>query len=233
MARKYAKKTKKSNRRPRKYRSRSHNLLSFSKAPVPNRFATKLRYVSDQNLSVNPGSGGTAGVHIVSANGLYDPDITATGHQPRGFDQLMAMYDHYVVIGAKITVYFSRQNGQANEDSMVAIAVKDSATPATDINDYLEARNVVSRAFAGGYNGESKSNPISLTKTSSTRKFLSVTKPLSSNNVRGTVVSNPSEQLYFHIAVAPFGIGDAAATNIWYRIEYLTVFVEPKQPTQS
>lgn len=229
----YAKKTKKSRRAPRRYRRRSRKLLSFTKAPIPNRFATKLRYVSDQNLSINPGIGGTAGVHVVSANGLYDPDITATGHQPRGFDQFMVMYDHYVVIGAKITCAFSRQNGQANEDSMIGIALKDSASVAADVNDYLEGRNTSSRPFCGGYNGAGKPSPVTVTKTASVSKFLSITHPLSSNNARGTNASNPSEQLYFHIFSAPFGAGDALPTNIWYRVEYLVVFVEPKQPTQS
>ena len=34
------------------------------------------------------------------------PNHTGVGHQPLYFDQLMTIYNHYIVIGAKITVKF-------------------------------------------------------------------------------------------------------------------------------
>ena len=36
-----------------------------------------------------------------------DPNHTGVGHQPLYFDQLMTIYNHYIVIGAKITVKFT------------------------------------------------------------------------------------------------------------------------------
>lgn len=37
-------------------------------------------------------------------NSIFDPDVTATGHQPRGHDQWNAIYNKYCVIGAKVLV---------------------------------------------------------------------------------------------------------------------------------
>jgi len=74
--------------------------------PMPSTFPTRLRYFSV--FTLNPGAAGSAGVQVFSANGLYDPDITSTGHQPRGFDQSSAMYKTFQVIKRMITVWFSR-----------------------------------------------------------------------------------------------------------------------------
>jgi len=45
--------------------------------------------------------GGIIQTYLFSANGMYDPNITATGHQPYYFDQMTALYNHYTVIGSK------------------------------------------------------------------------------------------------------------------------------------
>lgn len=35
---------------------------------------------------------------------LYDPDLTGTGHQPRGYDQLSTIYTGYLVLGVKYDI---------------------------------------------------------------------------------------------------------------------------------
>lgn len=227
MPRRYARKAKRYRRRTRKsYRKR--NLLSFSKAPIPNKFATKLRY--QEAISVNPGAAGAAAVHVFSANGCYDPNVTGTGHQPRGFDQFMAMYDHFTVIGAKITANFIEG---ANNDTYCWVALKDSNSTSIDPNDYLEARNVVSTILP--WSGTGGNNAIrTLSKKSSTRKFLGRSHPMSDPELKGSAGSNPTEQLYFHIGIAPVDSSvDEGSHFINVRIDYLVVFTEPKQPTQS
>ncbi len=37
-------------------------------------------------------------------NSIFDPDVTSTGHQPRGHDQWNAIYNKYCVIGARVIV---------------------------------------------------------------------------------------------------------------------------------
>ncbi len=87
----YKRKPKTTRRRaPRKYRRRRTTVQARSnKAPLPNSFYTKLRYTD--SLTVQH-SFGNAGTYIFRANDCYDPDLTSTGHQPRGFDQFMSLY---------------------------------------------------------------------------------------------------------------------------------------------
>ena len=93
-------KTGRKNYRKGKYRKRK--LISNTLSPMPCSFATKLTYSS--NVSINPGAAGTPAAYVYRANGLYDPDLTGGGHQPRGYDQFTPMYNHWTVVGAKVTV---------------------------------------------------------------------------------------------------------------------------------
>jgi len=44
--------------------------------------------------------------YLFSTNGLYDPNITGTGHQPAYFDQMTPIYNNYTVIMSRIKVTF-------------------------------------------------------------------------------------------------------------------------------
>lgn len=233
MPRKYVPKTKKARRPPRRRNYRKRNLLSFAKAPMPNKFATKLRYAD--GYSINPPPGGLIGSQIIVANGLYDPDYTGTGHQPRGFDQLIAMYDHYTVIGAKITATFVGNGGTSpGGPIVVGIALKDAASPPTNKNEYMEGRNVISRVMRHSSSDASVQDKITLSKAFSAKKFLGVSKPLSSSILRGSAAANPAEEAFFHLFVQVLrGTDDVGEIEVQIVIDYLVVFTEPKQPSQS
>lgn len=44
--------------------------------------------------------------NVFRAFSIYDPDLTGTGHQPLGHDQMALLYQRYRVLGSKIDVYF-------------------------------------------------------------------------------------------------------------------------------
>lgn len=233
MPSKYVPKTRKLRRTYRKAKKRyvKRNMLSFTKAPMPNKFATKLRY--SETFTINPGIGGFAGVQVFSHNGLYKPNITSSGHQPRGFDQLMTMYDHYTVIGSKLTVTYSNAGAGAGGTLLVGIACKDGPVVFVDKNDYMEGRNVVSRALLRS-SVQDEPHAVTLSKTCSTRKFLGVSKPLANALIRGDFTTNPSEQAYYHLfASIMTGTADATQIECSVVIDYLVVLTEPKQPSQS
>lgn len=232
----YAKKIKKTYRRKRrsyvKKRYGKRRMLSMGKAPMPNRFATKLRYC--ETFTIDPGEIGVTGVHVISHNGLYDPNITGTGHQPRGFDELMSMYDHYTVVGSKLSATFTTAGiAGAGGPLIVGIACKDDTTIRFDKNDYMEGRNVVSRILNRSAT-ENDSHSVILKKSCSTRKFLGISHPLSNALIRGDASSNPNEQAYYHIfAAIVTGLADAPVIECSIIVDYLVVFTEPKQPLQS
>lgn len=60
----------------------------------PDRVRTVLRYTT--NVRVSPGIVTGSG-YVLAINDLFDPDRTAAGHQPRGFDNWAAIYQKYRV----------------------------------------------------------------------------------------------------------------------------------------
>lgn len=203
-----------------------------SKSLMPDKFFTKLNYV-ETTFTIDPTTGGVPAAHVFSANGMYDPSQTTTGHQPRGFDTFMTLYDHYTVIGSKIDVYFCQEPGTAYYNNTVGISLRDSASVSSDVNDYLENRHVVSGILASASSAETSQPPSHLSLTYSTKKFLGISHPMSEVNVRGSAAANPGEEAFFHVFASPLQSIDGSALRCQARIEYLCVFTEPKVLTQS
>lgn len=216
--RKY-RRTRRRRRRTRRYRRKPK--MSVQK-PLGDKFKFVTRYV-ENNFSVNPGLGGT-GVHVFSANGLYDPNITGIGHQPIGFDQIMPMYDHYTVIASKISVWF--QNEDSSYAQTVGIAIKDSATAISDVRRYIENGNCTYKNLSAA--GDA-SDRCTLSKKCSIARFLGRPNSLSEDDLRGTDAANPVEQVYFHVFASPIVTSaDPATVRLFAQIEYVAIMTEPK-----
>lgn len=198
------------------------------RAVTPKTKLAKLKYT--QLVTLNPGPGAIAN-HLFCCNGAYDPDVTGTGHQPLGFDQYMVWYDHYTVIGAKITVT------GVNEDTVNEMIVglhknDDTATLPTTTSHACELPSVhykvVRPRGAGSGDGFKLVGKWGIKADSDF-----VGHNVGSNELRGTASSNPSERKYFNIFAGPIGSADLPSTNVWVHIEYLVVFSEPKEFGQS
>ena len=198
---------------------------SFSnRAPVATKMLTRMKY--HDAISVNPGIG-NVGAHVFSANGLYDPDITGVGHQPRGLDQILALYDHFVALGSKI--HLKIDNSDNASSIVVGIAVLDTATASASVDYYMESGYVKSVICPGGNEGARtlslKVNP---------NKFLGRSHPMSDSQLKGSSSANPTEGVYFHVfAFAPDTAIDAGDVNLSVDIEYAVAFIEPKIPPVS
>lgn len=188
--------------------------------PEKRQHRTTLRYFGNF-ISINPGIGGVAAAHVFSANGLYDPDITGTGHQPVGFDELMALYDHYTVIGSKIRVYF--QNNDTSNAQFAAVVVRDRTTVSTDTREIVENGYISMCHLAtfgtGGDKGQS-ANSVDLSK------FLGRSNALSDSQLKGSVSANPAEQVYYHVTAFPVGQVDSTTVTANVVIDYDVIFHE-------
>lgn len=131
-------------KRKRTYGSSNQYSLSLV-SPLPTKYTTKLVY--SEEIAINAGAG-TTGQYVFSMNGMWDPDISGVGHQPRGFDQLLAMYDHFVVIGSKITVTVDNSTNPGGQ--MLMIMPYDTATTISSTNDWLENGRVKKVPVEGG-----------------------------------------------------------------------------------
>ncbi len=182
-----------------------------------------LRYFDAPSFA--PGAG-SAGTYVFAANGLYDPDITGTGHQPLGFDDMMLYYDHYVVTAAKITA-FARNYSTANTVT-IAATINGAATALTDYTRLIEngdAEMAVLGLAGGGH------DVAHVTKSVDIIKYHGNIKIVDDPELRGTVAANPSDLVYFHLSVFNTVTLDAPQTPFEVVIEFDAEFIEPrKQP---
>lgn len=204
---------------------RSYGKGAVVSLPYPNKMRFNTRYV-ESSVVLNPGAG-VADTHIFQLNGLYDPDISGVGHQPIGFDQVMTMYDHYTVIGARAKVFI--QNGENSIEQLVCCRIADSSVVSGDIQNAIENGNC--RWTNLGIKGSSR-DCASLTIGFSAKKFFS-RSPLTSSNLQGNVSSNPSEGAYLHIMCQGLNSKDAGSTYVSVVIEYACILTEPKLLTSS
>lgn len=217
MAKRYKKKTTK-----RTYKASPYRSLS---SPMPMSITSKLKY--DSAWTLDPAAG-SAAVHVFSANGLYDPDITGVGHQPRGFDQIMTMYDHYQVTGAKITVQFLGSN--ANTSGMICFVSTQDAAPTLTPTDYMESNKV---SFNGIVQTAATTGSTRLTQKYSSKQWFN-TAASSAGRLQGTTGTNPSEQVYFHVGCYPsFLATEPQSITFHANIEFIATFTERRLPNQS
>jgi hypothetical protein len=188
--------------------------------PLPARLHAKLKYVTYVNLA----GGVTPGVNVYSANGLYDPDITGTGHQPRGFDQLIALYDHYVVTKSECRVHFV---GNSTAVQVNGVQLQSSSTTQSDYIDYAEqARcefSVAPFVFTSGGLPEPREHHMKYVAS----EFMGIPDPVTAGKLQGSVSANPSDQAFFHVFTQNIDGSTSSAQIALVLIEYEAIFIEP------
>lgn len=202
--------------------NKSGALATFQRGPLPTTLKTKLRYT--EQYTMNPGIG-TTGVYVFRANCVFDPNKTAGGHQARGFDEIMPLYNHFTVIGSKMTTQIVNSSGI----SLVAgVTLYDDTTTAADANTYMENQRSV-------WNIHSLANPNkTITMQCNPQKFLGRSHALSDPQLKGTATASPDEQAFYHVwAASSDGASDPGAIHLITTIDYIVVFQEPNQPLQS
>lgn len=198
---------------------------------IPRAFPTsrvaKLKYAEE--IVLNPTTSSIV-YHDFVANGLYDPDSTGAGHQPSGFDNLMAGYDHYTVIGSRIKVTPVITGTSNQTPAYVAVGLYDEiAVPGSfsNINHMIEA----GRLSKVSYNSIWTKLPQPIYKNFSMKKFFR--RNGGTDSMRGTAVGNPSDKAFFSVMAASVGGNDPTQLTCLVEIEYIALFTEPTVLAQS
>lgn len=209
--------------RNKKKRAR-RNYISRMKGPIGRSQVCKLKYAAA--ITINPTTGGITDAHVFSANGMYDPDISGVGHQPRGFDQLMALYDHYVVLGSKIKCWFTQTGATPTTREPLRVGINlndDNSEEKTASSDYLESY-YSNTALLGPTN---EADTVYVEMAVNPNKFLGVKSPQGEDSVKGSASANPVEQCYFHVFAVPMTSADPDAIYVAVELEYTAVLIEP------
>lgn len=208
-----------------KYRVKPNTSLSM--VTLGNGFPAKVKSLHRYNETILlTATSGVLTTYAFSCNGMYDPNISGTGHQPLYFDQLSAIYNHYTVIGSKCTIKVSPRDA-SNVVFQVGMYVNDGATglPA-DISAWSEQTGGTVKIMPPNSN-----NVLTLTNNwSAKQKFGG--SVLADSELQGSTGTNPLDQSYYRIAVQ----GSTATTFVALveaTIEYIAVWSEIKDIPQS
>lgn len=175
----------------------------------------KMKY--SEFFTINPGIAGSTGVYVFSANGLYDPNITGTGTQPTGFDQLMAIYGEYVVLGSTIKVYCRNQEQSTSSPSLFGVFVERVSATSSSWVDYVNNGDGVYKHVCTNASG-AEVNWI--TYNADMQKLMNKDVELD-EYAWGSVSANPTEQRYFHIVVQALdNLSDLGNHHLFAEITY-------------
>jgi len=177
-------------------------------------------------ISVTSGAG-TAGAYVFSANGLFDPNITGTGGQPMGFDQMMTFYNHYTCLRSRIRVI---ANATTSSPPVIALAVTGSSVALTSVEQIMEVGriNMVWLSGTGIYG-----NKATLQASCNCARFQGVQNIMDDPDMRGDAAANPAEQMYYIIYVWYPIDSTVVSASLSVFLEYDTMFHEPKSASLS
>lgn len=157
----------------------------------PNQLTVTLPYTT--NARINPGAGQTGSDYIYAINSAFDPDVTAGGHQPRGFDEWSAIYAQYRV--SKVSAYMTIRQRAAHGIG-VSVICNNVSTALGATADILEYNNVQ-------YLGSTSSNvrPLQKKITVYPHKVLGQkwSQYIGSDTTKALISASPSEIGYMHI----------------------------------
>lgn len=214
---------KRSRRRPR----RNYRLTSM-RAPsgLPIKNIVKQRYCQHITLT---GSGLTPVYHVFRASSVYDPDLTGSGGQPMGFDEMAGLYNRYRVLGAKMTIKWAGNDGGAGADHMVGCYLDDSGSfPYISWEGLREARKGSSRLITH------QRNAVSTSSKYSAKKFWNCTDVKDFDGIAALTSANPLSNAHFVMWMQR--LDKQLITNDFncmVQIDYIVQYFEPKDIGRS
>jgi len=212
----------------------------FRPLPIaaPHTLATRLRYV--QYISLNPADTGLITYHQFAANGVYDVDLTGVGHQPNGFDELMALYGKAYVMSSVIRMTpLASTVANLSPVSYYGVALTEDPTEISgnDLIAMLESEETGSKRVRIAGNNVAHTN---LNNYNTTKQFYGYKKywgrrsELTDVMFENTAAANPQRIVKFvpWACSHPAGAESVEQTYL-IQIEYKVLFTDNKILAQS
>jgi len=184
----------------------------------PDNFKTSLVYADSIVLTPSGGTPSpTKGYRLAS---LYDPDLSLGGGQPYWFDQLMAVYARFKVLGAKMTCIFSYTNVIAADVGPAIVGIECgeiSSLSATNAAILRMTSNVSSDVLT------TQSEPKTIVATYSPAQAYG---ELLTDALTGSASADPSRGWQAMVFASPQGVNVTQPINVLVTIEYFAEFTQ-------
>lgn len=201
--------------------------VSLSKGPLPATMPVRMVFGDTNNSTASA----AFTEFKYKANGLQDPRHDTGGGQPRGYDQLMSMYNHYTVTGSTITVTWSFDHDSGGQGTRIYyLGTMASSETVNNVQDAVESPNTVYRVISGIDDTSNGQIPtITLKRKVNIAQYLGVKDILSFTNAKAQIGSNPVEEVRFQCGFGNLaGVGSGLTTYITVKIVYDMILSEPK-----
>jgi hypothetical protein len=185
-----------------------------------------MKYAATVVLSgtVNPA------VQLWAPTSAYAPDQTASGHQPRGFDQIMALYEWFVVQKCRIKV--SPQFSTIGVNGCTGVCLTAYNTLKTNLSDYLEMADCKNLAVDTiTTSGVNHMKPMHLEYDA--KKFMGVSDPVDCGRLLGTAGASPTDNAFFHFWSSANDESTTFRVDALCELEYVITFSQPVQVAES
>lgn len=197
--------------------------VRLGRQPVAKQLFNRLKYAETVNITLGVTG---LGSYLYSCNGMYDPNITGTGHQPMYFDQYSAMYDHYTVLSSKMKATVVAHIDAAliyslGQDDDTTI---NAATSSTIWERPGFQTKVVNTAVE-------PSNNILWSSWDAKKVFGG--DPQSTDSLQGSASANPTEQTYYVIYLDGASTMASSQVTVLVEIWYDVVWDEFVSMVQS
>lgn len=207
----------------RKYRSR-YSFYAPAAVQTKTGFPGFMKMTHRYSAAVRiTGLAGAVSSYIFSANGLYDPDVSGTGHQPMYFDQLGSIYNHYCVMKSRIKVQMIPVVASAGCQSVRCVLYLQDLSSPSSINTAIERSKSNWTVISHLSNTFGPQNKLSL-GWNGFETFGN--KIVSDENYQGSTGANPVEQSYFILSFQDAAAAGIAVMDVQFTVEYDTVWTE-------
>jgi len=171
----------------------------------------------------------TTSVYTFRANSLYDPNVTSTGHQPMGFDEMCNYYNKFTVIGASIELMPVYGSAAQPNPSMWGCAITTEATSLSgQTTSHLLEQKLTSRMTYSGIISNENVNTNRIKKYFSLRKFFGGSVPSTDPSYQCTSSADAATLAFFQVyAVSTVPAENPGNMNFIARIKYKVVCTDP------
>lgn len=208
----------------KKYYKKSNTALTTVNKgvlPLSDRFVTKLRYCD--KISV-PVTANILGDYSFRLNSLFDPDLTGTGHQPYGFDQLALFYNRYRVYKVDYTIV--QQPNNANTGTLTTVASNSSGSFAGFVLSHIQEMSRCNTKIV-------RIDEPTVLKGSVYLPKLNGDMPIrykTDDRFQASVNTNPVEELTLHVCPT---MTNSVTVTFDIRMDFYCEFFDPKYLNQS